>query len=233
MASTPNTCSHSKRTATIQCGSYFVHCDDCAQTLITIPWFSAELLLKGNLKVFRAALPESDAVAEGSAELLVPHIRRVLACNEALRLAGEHAVIREDQLGNIKNNPLEIQKEYFTKLIKQNPNDETAPFALAQVIRELGSHEEADRWYDDGIARGKRNWFRKLPWFLVPTVAATALLLQQGFTPWLAAPVGLAGPALWLIIYRNRQRWLPLIGFSQRAETAARVDMAAAMAMHN
>jgi hypothetical protein len=160
----------------------------------------------------------------------VPHIRQILTFSEPLRLVGDHAVLDAGQLGNIQNNPLATQRDYFARLCAADPADETLPFALAQVLREMGSEEEANRRYDQGIATVKRNWCWKSPWFFVPSLAGAAALWQQGFAPWLVGVVGLVGPLLWYRIYGNRLRWIPYVGFSQRAETAGKVDMAGALA---
>ena len=230
MTSLPDTiCQHTERVAELLCGSYFVKCAKCNDTLITIPWFSAEGILKGNLIVNRTETPERETVAEGPAEQLVPHIRQFLMYNERLALSGPHAVITETQLGDIKNNSLAIQRSYFSQVIAENPCDETAPFSLAQVMRELGDQQKANTYYDAGIAAGNANWLRKLPAFILPSVIAAAIMWQQAVAPWLCVIVGLVGPSLWLYIRRNRQRWLPMVGFAQRAETAGKVDMAAAL----
>jgi hypothetical protein len=226
-------CQHTERVAELLCGSYFVKCARCNDTLITIPWFSAETLLKGTLTVNRTETPEREKVAEGPAEHLVPHIRQILMYNERLALTGPHAVIAEEQLGDIKNNSLTVQRNYFSRVVSENPRDESAPFALAQVLRELGDEQKANAHYDAGIATANVNWLRKLPIFALPSMIVAAIMWQQSITPWLCAIVGLLGPAVWLFIRRNRQRWLPIVGFAQRAETAAKVDMAATLSPGN
>ena len=226
---TDTACPHTERAAELLCGSYFVKCASCDSTLITIPWFSAETLLKGNLTVNRTECPGHEKVAEGPAEQLVPHIRQFLMYNERLALTGPHAVIKESQLGAIKNNSLAVQRDYFSKVAAANPRDETAPFSLAQVLRELGDEQTANTHYDAGIAAANANWLRKLPVFILPSVIVAAIMWQQSVAPWLCVIVGVLGPVAWLFIRRNRQRWLPIVGFTQRAETAAKVDMAAAL----
>lgn len=232
MTSAPGTdCKHTERVAELHCGSYFVKCALCQETLITIPWFSAETLLAGNLTVHRTESPEREKVAEGPAEHLIPHIRHILMCYERLALTGPHAVINETQLGDIKNNSLTVQRDYFSHVVSVNPRDEFAPFALAQVLRELGDLQQADAHYDAGLAAANANWLRKLPLFALPSIVLAAILWQQSFAPWLCAIIGVVGPAMWLLIRRNRRRWLPMVGFAERAETAAKVDMAAALSI--
>jgi len=198
--------------------------------LVTIPWFYAEPLLKGNLIVTRAEGIERERLAEGPAEHLVPHIRGMLMYNERLELTGPQAVIHESELGDLRNNPLEVQRDYFAKIIEENPRDDTMPFALAQVLRELGNKDEADNCYDRGISVGKRNWYRKLPFFLLPSVVAAPILWLLSFAPWLGIVVAVLGLGLWMYIFRNRQHWLPIVGMARRAEAAAHIDMAAALA---
>jgi hypothetical protein len=226
----PQDCPHSNRVATAYCGSYFVKCAACGSTLITIPWFSAGPLLKGQLAVVRMESPNRDKVAEGPAEQLCPHIPEMLTHNERLELVGEHAVIPLSSLGDIKNNPLEVQKAYFSKLVDESPRDETLVFALAQVLREMGDDAAAVQRYDEGVAVANQNRFRRFPLYALPSLVAAAALWYFSFAPWLAVLVGLVGPTVWFLIYRNRQRWLPIVGFSQRAKIAARVDMVAALA---
>lgn len=225
--SSPN-CEHTDRFATLVCGSYFVQCTACHATLITIPWYSVESLLRGQLTLSRTE-GNRETLAEGPAEQLIPHIRQILACNERLALTGPYAVVTEDQLGSINNNPLEIQFLYYTELIREHPRDDSIPFALAQVLMELGEHEEAHRCYDKALALGKRNWYRKLSVFLLPSVIVAVVLWQQQFLPWLVGIVAAIGLLLWFMIFRNRQRWLPIAGFDQRAITAAQINMAEAL----
>lgn len=226
----PHDCPHTERFATALCGSYFVQCSACKETLITIPWFSAESLLKGDLTVLRAESKDREKVAEGPAEVLVPHIREMLLYNERLALIGPHAVIAESQLGDIRNNSLEVQRSYFSELVSEHPRDETLPFALAQVLHELGNDPQANTCYDMAVAVAKRNWLRKLPLFLLPSLVAAFILWQQSFSPWWAIAAACVGPVFWCLIFRNRRRWLPIVGFMQRAEIAAKTDMRAALA---
>lgn len=228
MGDSSHNCEHSDRFATLLCGSYFVQCAACDTTLITIPWFSVEPLLNGHLTLTRTE-GDREKVAEGPAEQLIPHIPQILACNERLVLTGSHAVVAEEQLGSINNNPLETQQLYFAKLIQEDPRDDSIPFALAQVLMELGEHEDANKCYDKALALGKQNWYRKLPLFLLPSVIVAVLLWKQQFTPLLIGIVAAIGPLLWLMIFRNRQHWLPIVGFGQRAEIAAQIDMMAAL----
>lgn len=223
-------CEHSDRVASLFCGSYFVQCPACGATLITIPWFSAEQILKGRLTVNRTE-GDREKIAEGPAEQLFPYIRQLLASNVRLALTGPYAVVAHDQLGDIKNNPLETQRLYFERLAAEDPRDDSIPFALAQVLMELGEHETANACYDKALAMGKRNWYRKLPFFGIPSAVIGVILWQQQFALWLVGIASVLGPAIWLMIFRNRQRWLPIVGFGQRAETAAQIDMASALKM--
>lgn len=226
----PADCPHDVRNAELYCGSYFVVCAACGRTLITIPWFSAEPLLKGDLTLTRLESPRRETIAEGPAHMLAHQIPQILMCGERLALSGEQAVINELQLGDIKNNSLEIQRDYFSRVVAANPHDECAPFALAQVLRELGDHQHANETYDAAIDAANAKWLRKLPVFALPSLAIAAVLWQQAVTLWLVGIVALMGPALWLVIRRNRHRELPSIGFAHRAATAAQVDMQAKLA---
>lgn len=230
---TPADCPHDVRNAQLYCGSYFVVCAACRRTLITIPWFSAAPLLSGSLKLARLESPQRETIAEGPAASLIPHVPQILMCGERLALTGEQAVINESQLGDIKNNSLEIQRDYFSRVVAANPRDEFAPFALAQVLRELGDHQQANATYDAAIDAANANWLLKLPAFALPSLVIAAVLWQQAFTPWLVGIVALLGPAFWLVIRRNRHRGLPSVGFAHRAATAAQIDMQAQLATGN
>ena len=230
MTTTTHTnCQHSERFAELYCGSYFVNCNNCKETLITIPFNSAESLLKGHLIVSRTESPNREKVAEGPAEHLVPHIRQLLMHNERLSLSGSNAVISVSLLGYIKNNSLQIQLEYFTRALAENPHDESVPFSLAQILRELGEDQKANEYYDAGIKTANTKWLRKLPFFTLPSIIVAMVMWQQSIAPWLAIVVALTGPVVWFFIRHNRQRWLPIVGFDLRSETAAKIDMKATL----
>jgi len=226
-------CQHAQRVAEIFCGSYFVKCDLCNDTLITIPWFAAETLLRGRLRVNRLESPQREEVAKGAAKKLFPHIRQLLMYQERLALSGPQAVIDEAQLVDIKNNPLAVQQDYFSTAAAANPRDETSLFSLAQVVRELGDEEKANAYFDAGIALANANWLRKLPLFALPSIIVAGIMWLLSLPLWLCAIVTLVGPAVWGYIRRNRKHWLPVVGFHMRAETAAGVDMAAVLSKQN
>lgn len=188
-----------------------------------VPWFSVRPLLRGELQLVRPEAPESPPLASGPPASLLDQLD--LRRSDELLIEGDDAVIDAEQLGDVKSNPLEIQKVYFGALVVENPTDDTLPFTYAQVLRELGEDREAEHWYDRGTALARSNWYRRLPLFLLPSLAAAFLLWHFSF-PILSALAGLTGPALWLYIYRNRRHWLPIVGFWRRAEIAANVDMA-------
>jgi hypothetical protein len=219
-------CPHSERVAELFGHSYFVKCATCNDTLITIPWYSAETLLTGTLTVNRTESPGREKVAEGPAEHLVPHIGP-LVVSERLALTGQNAVINETQLGEIQNNSLTLQRDFFFRVVAENPRDETLPFALAQVLWEMGDKAAAKACYDAATATANARWFRRLPFFLLPTIIIAPVMWQLSIALWPAAFVGFAGIAFWLHIRRNRQRSLPEIGYWQRAEITANVDIAA------
>lgn len=121
---------------------------------------------------------------------------------------------------------LEMQKDYFELALQGNPADETVRFALAQVLKEMGREAEANRFYDDGIVNLDRLWFPKLIAFAaISIVIAVCLYLFVVPWLWLAIPVALAGPVAWGFIRRNRHKWMPQVGFSQRANTLENVDI--------
>lgn len=213
------------------CGSYFVRCRSCGVNLLTIPWFSAERIFRGHLQVFRADSPKKELIAEGPADELVPYIRRYLQFNETLGLNGESAIITRDQLGSIQNNPLHIQRQFFSNLCTRNNSDESMPFALAQVVCEMGNQEEANKIFDNAIAKANRNWNRRLPLFAIASIGLSLILLWLQFSLWIVGLVGSVGPIAWWLIRRNRQHWVPAVGFMQRAEIAANTNMAEALAV--
>jgi hypothetical protein len=187
-------------------------------------------LLSGELAVIRVESAKRETLAEGPAERVTPQIKDILMCGERMLLTGPNAVLEASQLGEVQNNPLEVQREYFAHLVAINPGYDSLPFALAQVLRELGHNVEPQLFYDAALATANRNWLRKLPFYVLPALAMEVFLWNQGYPPWAAVVVGVIGAGLWFQIHRNRQRWLPIRGFLERADAAAKVDMRAAMA---
>jgi hypothetical protein len=127
----------------------------------------------------------------------------------------------------MKKNDLNTQKEYFELFAQENPTNEAILFALAQVLRELGREEEANRTYDRGIALLDRLWLPRLFTFggLSGGLALVLWVLSVRWL-WILVPVALLGPALWVWVRRNRHYWLPQAGFSMRQQTVERVDLA-------
>ncbi len=128
---------------------------------------------------------------------------------------------------NAEEVTLELQKDYFELALQTNPADETVRFALAQVLKEMGQEVEANRCYDEGIAHVNRLWLPKLFVFGYVSVVIAACLYLFVHWLWLAILVALAGPTAWAIMRRNRHKWMPQIGFGQRAETLKKVDISA------
>lgn len=127
---------------------------------------------------------------------------------------------------NTEDITLELQKEYFELVLRMDPAHETIRFSLAQVLKEMGQEVEANRFYEEGIAHVNRLWFPKLFIFgYVSVVIAACFYVFVVPWVWLSILVVLAGPAAWGFIRRNRHKWMPQIGFEQRAETLKYVDI--------
>ncbi len=124
------------------------------------------------------------------------------------------------------NNDLKIQREYFDLIVQAKPRDETFRFALAQILKDMGHDEEANRVYDEGIALANRLWFPKLFVFTILSVSLALIIWLLGAKwLWLLIPVTLLGPAIWIVIRRNRHKWLPQVGFWQRQQTIRSLDL--------
>lgn len=125
-------------------------------------------------------------------------------------------------------NSLEVQRIYFELVLRANPHDETIRFALAQVLKELGEEHAADACYDQGIAWANRQWLPRLFLFSAVTGLVSAGLWLAGVRwAWALVVIAMLGPLAWWLIRRNRQHYLPQVGFMQRAQADQEVDMAA------